>query len=88
VVELSKIDTKDTAAVGIDGQSWSAVPVDKDGMVLHNTPIWMDTRAYSICSDITDKIGFERILKKAATHLNLHILLPRFFGQKEPARNL
>ena len=40
---------EDIAGVGIDGQSWSAIAVDKDGHVLTNTPIWMDTRAQDIC---------------------------------------
>lgn len=56
-----KANPKQIAGIGIDGQSWSAIPVDKEGNVLYNTPIWMDTRASDICRDIADRIGFKKI---------------------------
>lgn len=40
------------ASIGVDGQSWSCIPIDREGAVLHNTPIWMDTRAASICDSL------------------------------------
>jgi len=48
------------AGIGIDGQSWSAIPMDKQGKVLHNTPIWMDTRSAGICK----KEAYEPLLEK------------------------
>ena len=45
------------AGIGIDGQSWSAIPIDREGNVLANTPIWMDTRAQSICDRLNQEIG-------------------------------
>ena len=59
----ARIDSKQIAGIGIDGQSWSAIPVDKAGNVLHNTPIWMDTRASDICRDTVDRVGFDKIFK-------------------------
>ena len=41
MLEKSGIRAEDIAGIGIDGQSWSAIPVDKNGEVLANTPIWM-----------------------------------------------
>lgn len=55
------IDPRSIAGIGVDGQSWSAIPVDRTGKVLHNTPIWMDTRSKEICREVTEKIGFDRI---------------------------
>lgn len=55
------VDPKRIAGIGIDGQSWSAIPIDKEGRVLYNTPIWMDTRAAEICKCTVREIGFERI---------------------------
>ena len=51
ITALSGINPGEIAAVGIDGQSWSAIAVDKDGRVLTPTPIWMDTRAQDICDE-------------------------------------
>jgi xylulokinase len=61
ILATGKVKAGDIAGIGVDGQSWSAIPVDRDGQVLHNTPIWMDTRSRDICEEFTQKIGFERI---------------------------
>ncbi len=63
IIAASSIEPKNIAGIGIDGQSWSAIPIDKNGNVLHNTPIWMDTRASDICSETVDRMGFERIFE-------------------------
>ncbi len=60
-IQTAKIDARQIAGIGIDGQSWSAIPVDKAGNVLHNTPIWMDTRAADICSETVLRVGFNKI---------------------------
>lgn len=49
VLVKGNISPEEIKGIGIDGQSWSAIAVDKDGNVLTNTPIWMDTRATDIC---------------------------------------
>ncbi|MBN1499851.1 MAG: FGGY-family carbohydrate kinase [Spirochaetes bacterium] len=58
-IKNSGISPEMIAAVGVDGQSWSAIPVAEDGRILHNTPIWMDTRSDSICDSIIRKHGNE-----------------------------
>jgi xylulokinase len=60
-IAKANIHSKDIAGVGIDGQSWSAIAIDKDGNVLSNTPIWMDTRADSICTRLNREIGEKAI---------------------------
>lgn len=60
-IQKGGIDPRDIAGIGIDGQSWSCIPVDKSGKVLCNTPIWMDTRAKSICDRVNAEIGSKRI---------------------------
>lgn len=60
-ISSSKINPSQIAGIGIDGQSWSAIPIDKKGNVLCNTPIWMDTRADDICRETINRIGFNRI---------------------------
>lgn len=60
-IASSQINPSQIAGIGIDGQSWSAIPIDKKGNVLCNTPIWMDTRADDICKETINRIGFDRI---------------------------
>ena len=57
LLENSKVNPVDIKGIGIDGQSWSAIAIDRKGRVLTNTPIWMDTRAQSICDRLNEKIG-------------------------------
>lgn len=50
ILECEKVNSSEIAGIGVDGQSWSCIPVDKDGNVLAKTPIWMDTRSNDICT--------------------------------------
>ncbi len=61
VLSKGSIRPEQIAGVGIDGQSWSAIAVDRAGNVLTNTPIWMDTRAADICEELNKKIGADKI---------------------------
>lgn len=64
-----EIAPENIAGIGVDGQSWSAVAVDKNGHVLLNTPIWMDTRAEDICRELTATIGKKEIFSCAGNSL-------------------
>ena len=33
-----KVDPADVAGLAVDGQSWSCIPIDRQGRVLHKTP--------------------------------------------------
>ena len=59
--QSSPVCPQDVAAVGVDGQSWSAVALDRAGRTLCPTPIWMDTRCAEICARVTREVGAERI---------------------------
>lgn len=63
------IRPEDIAGIGIDGQSWSAIAVDKEGNVLTNTPIWMDTRAKDICEELNERVGAEAIFELSGNSL-------------------
>ena len=41
----------------------------KEGNVLTNTPIWMDTRAKEICEELSEKIGSDRIFSLSGNSL-------------------
>ena len=63
IFDSGKVRPEDIAGIGVDGQSWSAVPVDREGNCLARTPIWMDFRAQDICDELNERIGKERILE-------------------------
>lgn len=72
-IKNAGIDKADIAGIGVDGQSWSAIAIDKSGRVLTNTPIWMDTRSESICRQLQNEIGKESIF-----HLTGNSLQPTY----------
>ena len=62
VLAGGRVSAAQVAAIGVDGQSWSCIPVDGDGEVLARTPIWMDTRAAEICARVEASVGAAAIL--------------------------
>lgn len=66
----SGVDAAEIAGVGIDGQSWSAIAVDKEGRVLTRNPIWMDTRAAALCQATETRIGAKAIFDLSGNGLN------------------
>lgn len=83
VLHSRSIEARDIAGIGIDGQSWSAIPVDKNGNVLHNTPIWMDTRAHEICKSVIERVGFEKIFNISGNSFEPTYSTPKILWFKE-----
>lgn len=81
MIEEDRIDASDIAGIGIDGQSWSAIPIDKEGTVLCNTPIWMDTRASEICEELKD--SEESIFAVCGNPLQPSYTLPKILWYKK-----
>lgn len=68
-VESSGVSPADIVGVGIDGQSWSAIPVSGDGTVLCRTPIWMDNRSADICARLNAMHGADTFLRLSGNPL-------------------
>lgn len=83
VIRKADIRPEEIAGVGIDGQSWSAIAIDKGGKVLANTPIWMDTRAQSICDRLNEEIGEEEIFRIAGNSLQPSYTTAKILWYKE-----
>ncbi len=71
------IPLEEVRAVGIDGQSWSAIPMDREGQVLHPTPIWFDTRAEGICRELKNRIPEKEIFDLCGNPLQAAYTLPK-----------
>jgi xylulokinase len=79
---LSSVDAGRIAGIGVDGQSWSAIPVDEQGTVLANTPIWTDTRAGEECEELERSIGKEEIFALCGNPLSPSYTLPKILWFK------
>lgn len=82
-LQKGNINPSNIVGIGIDGQSWSAIPVDKDGNCLHNTPIWMDTRARHISTKVTKELGFDTIFQIAGNAFEPAYTTPKILWFKE-----
>jgi len=85
---IGDINSDDIAGIGIGGQSWSAIAVDRNGKLLCNTPIWMDTRASEICKKVNEKIGAERIFDISGNSFEPMYTTPKILWYKENLPNV
>lgn len=83
VLHEANINPSDIAGIGVDGQSWSAIAVDKNGEVLCNNPIWMDTRSSQICEEIKTKMAEEEIFHVSGNLLQPAYTLPKILWYKK-----
>lgn len=80
------VDAGGIRGIGVDGQSWSAVAVDRSGRVLCNTPIWMDTRAQAICEDLKNHFSEERLFRVSGNPVQPMYTMPKvlWYRQNRP----
>ena len=79
---------QDIAGVGVAGQSWAAVPIDRNGRVLCNTPIWFDTRAAGICGRWRGSIGEDALFALCGNPLQPGYTLPKIGWYRENAPDI
>ena len=63
MISENGINPAEIAGIGTDGQSWSAIALDKAGKVLCPTPIWTDTRSGEICRETADALTEEKLFE-------------------------
>lgn len=83
IFDSGKVHSGHIAGIGVSGQGWSAIPVDNEGNVLYNTPIWMDTRASDICKEVTEKIGNGRIFEVSGNPFKPTYSMPKILWFKK-----
>ena len=77
VLEENQVSAKDVAGLGLTGQMHGLILLDKDNLVLRPCILWNDQRTAKQCTDITAKVGSERILE-----LTGNPVLPGFTASK------
>lgn len=83
VLADEKVSADAICGIGVDGQSWSAIPVDREGRVLHRTPIWMDTRARVICERVKREAFADEIFEVAGNDFLPSYTTPKMIWFKE-----
>lgn len=87
MLKASATDPRRIVGIGVDGQSWSAIPIDADGNTLCNNPIWFDTRAGDICTDLNRRFGEEMFYRMGGNPLQPAYSLPKvlWYQKHRPA---
>jgi len=81
---LDTVDAEEIAAVGVDGQSWSCIPVDGSGKVLMSDPIWMDSRAEDICRKVLNEtVPEEKIFELSGNPFSANYTTGKIIWLKE-----
>lgn len=80
---LETVPPESICGVGVDGQSWSAVAIDKKGNVLCPTPIWTDTRASAQCKKIAKEYGEDALFQLCGNSLQPSYTTPKVLWYKE-----
>ncbi len=62
-IEKAGIAPEEIAGMGIDGQSWSAIAIDKEGNVLTKHSDLDGYQSTDICEELTKKIGEDKIFE-------------------------
>ena len=86
VLACPGVNASAICCIGIDGQSWSAIPVAAAGNALAPTPIWMDTRARHICARIKNELGEDTVFNVAGNDLLPSYTAPKmvWFHEERP----
>ncbi len=82
-LQKGEVNPSDIAGIGIDGQGWSAIAIDKEGKVLTRTPIWMDIRSREICTRLNQEIGEEEIFRVSGNSLTAPYTTGKVLWYKE-----
>ncbi|SFK94449.1 xylulokinase [Paenibacillus sp. 1_12] len=77
------IQPHEIKGIGVDGQSWSMIPVDVHGHVLRNSMIWMDRRAVEQCEQMKRVVGEERIFAVSGNPLSPSYTTGKILWMKE-----
>lgn len=83
VIGASGIAAAEIAGIGVDGQSWAALPVDRQGTPLCNAMIWMDRRASAEAQSAVERVGHERIFAVSGNAFDATYTTPKILWLKE-----
>ncbi|SHF64215.1 xylulokinase [Caldanaerobius fijiensis DSM 17918] len=83
VFSSGKVKADEIAGIGVDGQSWAALPISSEGEVLRRVMIWFDRRAQSQAQQIAERVGLERVISLSGNPVDPAYITPKMLWIKE-----
>ena len=66
VLQKSGVNPEDVVSLGISGQMHGLVMLDDDNQVIRRSIIWADQRTAKECEEITEKVGYDTLIRITA----------------------
>ncbi|MBR2824462.1 MAG: xylulokinase [Clostridia bacterium] len=66
VLKQSGVNPEDVVSLGISGQMHGLVMLDEDNQVIRRSIIWADQRTAKECEEITEKVGYDTLIRITA----------------------
>ncbi len=66
VLKTSGVNAEDVVSLGISGQMHGLVMLDEDNRVIRRSIIWADQRTAKECEEITEKVGYDNLIRITA----------------------
>ncbi|MBI5032907.1 MAG: xylulokinase [Chloroflexi bacterium] len=83
VIEKSRVDPKDIAAVGLTGQMHGLTLLDAHGETLRPCILWNDQRTQKQCDEITARVGAQRVLELTGNPVLTGFTAPKILWVRE-----
>ena len=77
------INTDEIGAIGVDGLSWAALPVDKNGNPLRRAMIWLDRRAEKQAEWMKKSLGEDKLINVNGNPVDPAYITPKMLWIKE-----
>src|SRR5512135_2703631 len=83
VLEKSRVDPGDIAAIGLTGQMHGATLLDAHGVPLRPSILWNDQRTQKQCDEITARVGAARVLQLTGNPVLTGFTAPKIMWVRE-----
>ena len=87
-IKKSGIDKTEIVSLSVTNQRETIVPVDKDGIPLHNALVWQDRRTIDQVELIKNKIGPERVYKTTGLTIDPYFSATKILWFKDNKPNI
>jgi len=88
VLGVSGIDASEVAGVGVDGQGWALLAVDRGGMPLRPAMVWQDRRAEREAAELRARRDADHLVKLAANRLDAAYVTPKMLWLRRHERDI
>jgi xylulokinase len=83
IAQASQVDASEVKGIGLTGQMHGSVFLYAQGKVLRNALLWCDQRTAKQCSEITEKVGEERLLEMVGNPMQTSYTAPKILWLRE-----